>query len=389
MHVVLVAGSPMYYQAPVYRAMTDILARRGDTATFVFMSDGGIRAAPAGYLEPTSWDVPILGGFHARFLRRAPKTGIEGGTDLDILRVLREERPDVLVTHGYNSVTHLMAVLWAAVHGVPRVLREEQTLLHPRPRWKTFLKRAHFRLLWNGQWAVYIGWNNREWLRSFGFARDRLVHSPYCVDNARFATTADNNERTAERSVWGFEESDLVVATVCRLVPKKQPEHLIDAFAMAATHNERLRLLIAGDGELLDRCRKRVTEQQLAEKTRFAGFVPQSRIGVVYRAADMFVLASLENETWGLVVNEAMASGLPCIVTDAVGCANDLIVSTGAGVVVPTSDTRALADAIAQLANDADKRMTAAAQARLTIEAYTPQSAAEGLTRACYQATAT
>ena len=75
----------------------------------------------------------------------------------------------------------------------------------------------------------------------------------------------------------------------------------------------------------------------------FAGFLNQSRILQAYQDADCLVLPSDNGETWGLVVNEAMASGLPVVVSDQVGCHPDLVAQGVTGYVYPCGDTSALA----------------------------------------------
>ena len=91
------------------------------------------------------------------------------------------------------------------------------------------------------------------------------------------------------------------------------------------------------------------TEPTNAPRPRasFAGFLNQTEISRAYVAADCLVLASDYGETWGLVVNEALASGLPCIVSDACGCAEDLC---GDGV-FPLGDISSLASRLLEAYN--------------------------------------
>jgi glycosyltransferase involved in cell wall biosynthesis len=84
----------------------------------------------------------------------------------------------------------------------------------------------------------------------------------------------------------------------------------------------------------------------------FAGFVNQTEIVRAYVAADCLVLPSDTGETWGLVVNEAMASGLPAIVSDEVGCGPDLVTEDVTGSIFPMGDVDALADRLTRFAGD-------------------------------------
>ena len=119
----------------------------------------------------------------------------------------------------------------------------------------------------------------------------------------------------------------------------------------------------------------------------FAGFLNQSEIPKAYVAADCLVLPSDSGETWGLVVNEAMACGIPAIVSDHVGCGPDLVIEGETGGVFPLGDIDALAHKIAHFASDADrlKAMGKEAQRRV-MTYYSVDRAVEGTLAAIHAA---
>ena len=106
-----------------------------------------------------------------------------------------------------------------------------------------------------------------------------------------------------------------------------------------------VQVVLVGSGELEDALREAATSE-LEVPVHFAGFKNQSELPQYYVGADLLVLPSDGGETWGLVVNEAMACGLPAVVSDAVGCAPDLIDAGETGEVFPMGDIEALADAL-------------------------------------------
>jgi glycosyltransferase involved in cell wall biosynthesis len=110
----------------------------------------------------------------------------------------------------------------------------------------------------------------------------------------------------------------------------------------------------------------------------FAGFLNQSEIIKAYIAADCLVLPSDGGETWGIVVNEAMWSALPCIVSDQVGCGPDLVAGRGTGEVFPLHDEAALAAAMSYFARHPEQRCACGARAKALIQAYSVASAVEG-----------
>jgi glycosyltransferase involved in cell wall biosynthesis len=115
------------------------------------------------------------------------------------------------------------------------------------------------------------------------------------------------------------------------------------------------------------------------------GFQNQSRLSAFYHASDVLVLPSRSDETWGLVVNEALHHGLPCIVSDAVGCAPDLIVQGTTGDIFATGSVPGLADALQRclrLADDEDVRHAC----RSRVNGYSLERSAAGIARAYFAA---
>jgi len=100
---------------------------------------------------------------------------------------------------------------------------------------------------------------------------------------------------------------------------------------------------------------------------RFSGFLNQSEIPAAYVASDALVLPSDGGETWGLVVNEAMACSRPCIVSDAVGCGPDLIITNETGAIFPLGSVDVLSKTMLEMASNAEdmKRMGLAANRKI------------------------
>jgi glycosyltransferase involved in cell wall biosynthesis len=159
-----------------------------------------------------------------------------------------------------------------------------------------------------------------------------------------------------------------------KLIALKRPLSFISAIAEA--RNERIHGLVAGDGPL--RTDAEALAAALNAHIRFTGFLNQSEIAAAYRASDALVLPSAR-ETWGMVVNEAMAFGLPCLVSQNVGAGPDLVTAGETGFIFDGSDTAALA----RLMNTAPaqlRRMGAGARAR--VAAYSPAATADGVEQA-------
>src|SRR5262249_218947 len=146
------------------------------------------------------------------------------------------------------------------------------------------------------------------------------------------------------RRKWQLNQDSTVFVFAGKFTSKKRPLDFIRAIIRVARESLAIEGLMVGDGPLRNQCEQLIIAVQAP--VRFTGFLNQSEIPAAYVAADALVLPSDGGETWGLVVNEAMACGLPCIVSDRVGCGPDLIASTDAGMIYPVGDIPALAQAM-------------------------------------------
>jgi glycosyltransferase involved in cell wall biosynthesis len=375
---------PIQYFAPLYR---ELASRPEVDLTVLFYSDATVREFhDAGVGRAVEWDVPLLGGYKHRFLPSAARTPIAGPflrrPNWDVVREVAFGRYDVLWVHGYAHLTTWLAVAAARVRGMRVLIRDEQTLLHGRPAHKRALKAAALRALYSQSSALYIGEQNRRYFAHYGMRPERMWPARYCVDNERLQRRADElrPHRDAIRARFGITDDAPVVLFAGKLIEKKQPLLLIDAFARARRDHDAW-LLIAGDGPLRAECEALVARLRVPNVI-FAGFLNQTELPDAYAAADMFVLPSKLHETWGLVVNEAMNFGLPVVVSDKVGCAADLVHPGRNGVIVPHDDAGALAHAIGTLLADPSLRQFFGAESRRIIDAYTIAAAADGIVAA-------
>jgi glycosyltransferase involved in cell wall biosynthesis len=187
---------------------------------------------------------------------------------------------------------------------------------------------------------LFVGEANRQFYLSQGVPPNRMVPAPHCVDNTRFAEQADRlrSKRHTLRRQWRIPDEAFCFLFLGKFVPKKRPGDLVAAVRdLQKRVTRRLHILFVGTGKLDDEIRQsciisfdaagsgNTCVNTAAPTASFVGFLNQTEVSQAYVAADCLVLPSDANETWGLVVNEAMASGLPCVASDACGCVEDLI----------------------------------------------------------------
>jgi glycosyltransferase involved in cell wall biosynthesis len=183
------------------------------------------------------------------------------------------------------------------------------------------------------------------------------------------------------RQRWNLPERAVVFAFAGKLIDKKRPLDFIRAVARAQSEEPNLGGLIIGDGPLRSACEQEI--KRSGATVRLAGFLNQSEIVAGYCAADALVLPSDGGETWGLVVNEAMACGLPCLVSDHVGCGPDLIANQGTGAIFRLADVEQLAGTMAAWARDGAHVSSMGAQARKLSTSFTPEIAARATFEMC------
>jgi glycosyltransferase involved in cell wall biosynthesis len=378
---------PVYYHAPLYRR---VAADQQISFIAIFGSDIGVRRRVSnGYGGGVDFGVPVLEGYESIFLRKAARNASGGSLalrDWDISSVVRRGRFDALWLNGYNSITHLTAAATQLGSGRALLVREEQTLLHSRSLPRRLAKSIGLRLLLHRAYGLYIGTENRRWFRHWGVPDDRLFFTPYTVDNEGLQEDAQRLYPKREQLLraFGLDAGKPVILTVCRFVSNKQPLVLIEAFRRLRRDHE-ASLLLVGSGPLEAEMRRAV-EAAAVPDVAFAGFLSQTQVARAYAAADVFVLAST-NETWGLVVNEAMNFRLPIVVTDGVGSAADLVVSGENGFVVPRESPDALLAAMRRLIESADLRRAFGSVSQRKIGVWNYDAAAEGVVAALLAST--
>lgn len=339
--LVVVATHPIQYHAPLFRALADC-----DEIDIVvlFVSIPDAKRQGEGFGIEFHWDVPLLDGYAWRQARTTHLAGqgFFGFRVIDPIAQLRELRPDVVLISGWQSLALLQFWRAARRFGVPVLLRGESSALKRR---LPAVRMLHRLLLRHADAFLAIGRSNRAFYAANCVPDRKIFDAPYFVDNAFFSVRADDarRDRGALRARFGIPDDATCFLFAGKLQAKKHPGDAVEAIVRltAPAASAKAFLLIVGTGELEATLRSRVAS--LGAPVAFAGFLNQSEIAGAYAAADALVLPSDAGETWGLVVNEAMACGLPAIVSDRVGCGPDLVEPGVTGELYPFGDVAALA----------------------------------------------
>jgi glycosyltransferase involved in cell wall biosynthesis len=382
----VVAGHPVQYVAPWLAR----LAQTGDLELHVFYlwDFGVVEAKDPGFGITLEWDIPLLEGYPYTFV---PNFSSDPGNhhfwgyvNPSLAREVSAWRPDVIFLMNYAFFSYLLFLFDFRTWGVPIIFRGDS---HDVGR-KTSL-REHFtgliRKIVFSRFSAFldVGKNNRSYLLSSGVPRRKLFHSPHAIDNERFQSAISDAMLQGKilRAKLSIREDQVLIAFVGKLIPIKRPIDLLRAFSLLYPDiRRRAALLFVGEGQLKSELRSICRRIDL-DDVHFLDFQNQSAMPSVYSASDLLVLPS-QQETWGLVVNEAMNLSCPALVSDHVGCAPDLVLPDQTGWVFPTGDIFSLRDHLAQAISAPEKLKQMGLNASKRISDYSYESISEGLFQA-------
>lgn len=370
----VLTSHPIQYYAPLFRE----LAERIDLHVFFAHKATSDQQGQAGFGTGFEWDIDLTSGYDHSFLKNVSKspdaTRFSGCDTPEIGQRLEDGRFDAVLSLGWHLKSLLQGV-WAAKRQRRKVLiRGDSQLSTPRNPLKRLTKSFTYpALLRMFDVALYVGTRNREYFRHYHYPQKRLVRSPHCVDTKRFEAGATEEARQTLRQELGVSAGTLLLAFAGKQVEFKRPFDLIDALAELHNRGVSAEALFIGSGPLEASLRQRAEDKNVT--SHFLGFRNQSEMPRAYAAADILVLPSTGRETWGLVCNEALACNTPLLVSDAVGCATDLVGDQKVGRAFKLGDPIDCAEQAIELVNtppaiDAMKAYT---------DAFSLSAAADGI----------
>jgi len=385
----ILASHPIQYQAPLFKKITE--NSQIDLMVYFNWDFGvGEESFADEFGKKIKWDIPILEGYKYKFLKNfflKPSDIFFGQINLGIIKELVINNYDAVVVFGWNSFTNWLVFLTKFIHRTRIILQSESPLNQEllKSKWKIKIKKIILGWLFKHISAfLYIGEENKKFYQFYDIPEEKLFFAPYAVDNERF--TAANKELRSKnyelRKKLGIGKNDIVILFVGKLIEKKRPMDILRAYG-SIIHNSKfiIHLLFVGDGVLRSNLEKYVKENNL-KNIHFTGFKNQTELPQYYALADIFVLPSGIGETWGLVVNEAMCFSLLVIVSDVVGCGQDLVRQNENGFVFLLGDINKLAERLKELAENKEKREQFGKKSFEIIQKYSYKKDIEGILKA-------
>jgi glycosyltransferase involved in cell wall biosynthesis len=383
--VLLVLTHPVQYMSPVLREMSNH-PKLDITAAYCSLQGAKPELDPDFGME-IAWDIPLLDGYPwSHVPNRSFRPGLGrffGLVNPALWKIVRTGGFDIVVIlTGYRYATFWIAAMAARAKGLPILFGTDAHDIASRDgsSWKKRIKKWFWPRLYGLADVVIVPSSGGvNLMQSLGIPPERIVLTPYTVDNKWWIEQSTLVNRSAVRAEWGIPDDARVVLFCAKLQPWKRPHDLLRAFAKANV--ERSYLIFAGDGPLRTALEVEAQALGLADRLRFLGFVNQTKLPLVYRASDLLVLPS-EYEPFGVVVNEAMLSGCPVIVSDMVGARFDLVRNRETGFVFPVGNIEALAALLGEILPARESLQQMGSLARQRMADWSPEKNIEGLIRA-------
>lgn len=364
----------LHYHISRLKALIDLGAKSGHKV-FPFV------------LSPKSPELPITGyqdllGSHIKVLANDPQSaGPYSWTSKQLLlEFLDEVKPDVVAIIGYDGKVSRAALAWCRYHRKAAVLMfVSQKKDSVRRWWKEAFKSALVRMY---DAALVGGSTHIDYAVELGMGRDRIYTGYNVVDNQFWYDTAKLAKAAPHLWRKRFQLPERFFLSAGRFIPKKNFEGLLRAYAIYVRQvpSEPWHLVIAGDGATRPKLDTLVGQLELTGKVHFPGYLPAQDMAPLYGLASAFILPSAFFEQWGLVVNEAMAGGLPVIVSEICGCAPDLVIDGVTGFKFNPYNEEQLADLMVEFTIGKFNLQKMGANAhQLVVDKYSPEVFAHNL----------
>ena len=354
--LIVIASHPIQYQIPMWQRMTQLL---GDQFMVIYLCKQGIEnGRDDEFGRDIFWDFNLLDGYNFECIPGSPERvlGFWRNSVSDyrfLVAKFRQLKPRAVMINGWNLIGYLEAALLAKIFSPTELWLRCESNNYKKHTWFKHVCRVTILSIFLRFFSrfFYIGTANRKLYESFGIPPKKLTFAGYGVDNNKFSIKQlRKREKAKKRQKFGLCSDSKVVLFCGKLISKKRPVDLIYAAMQLnfLVKNIPLQLLFVGSGDLepeINRLARQVNKHGCRHIV-LAGFLNQSEITEAYSISDLMVLPSDASETWGLVVNEAQAAGLPTAVSSSCGSAVDLVEPLEQRLVFPEGDIAAIQNAI-------------------------------------------
>ena len=386
--VAVVAPTCFYYQVPLFQALA---AHPRMDSTVYFCSEEASQGSDVlkKFRANGSWGIEdeLLVGYSYKFLRNFSPwpsylRSVVGLMNFGIVREILKSRPNVVILMSWMNPTWWLAILACLYSGIPFLYLTDQNVQRDvsGPIWKRWIKKLILGKVLFRLTAGFLcaGTANKLLYAFYGVPDRKLLPFAFSWGSNSLLQVSDqlSCQKSRIKAELDIPEESYTILYCGRLSPEKSPLNLVRAFEKIDLPNKAL--IIVGDGILMGTLKSYVVRQKI-DNVFFFGFQNRREIPKFYVASDLLVLPS-DQETWGIVVNEAMCFGLPVITSDQVGAARDLVQNGYNGLSFPRGDIDSLADNIKQLMGlSEEERSAMRTRSRAIIEDWSKRNLTDSL----------
>ena len=307
------------YQVPLFKKINQI----GIKADVYFASRQGLNSKfkDEGFNKKINWNINLLSGYNYIFSKKEKYHADDWKLSFyNLEQYFKTNKYDAILFFGWSNILYLKTLFLAKKYNIPTILRVETNLNKDLNVLKKFLKNIFLKILFkNIDFFLYIGSLNKKFYKHYNIEDKKLYSAPYFVDNKFFHNKLKKKKNNKINFLF-----------VGKLIDRKDPLFFLRV-AKRFKNYKNIYFNLAGSGKLESDC-KNFTKQNNLTNINFLGFKNQKELRKIYSKNDFLIITS-KYETWGLVINEAMASGLPVIGSRNCGATHDLVKNNTNGYV--------------------------------------------------------
>ncbi len=346
MKLAVLATHPVQYNAPWFHLLTK--STKLQSKVFYSWHGGERVVVDRGFGREIQWNIPLTEGYEYEVVPPSvpnTKPGFMACDSPKIVSRLADWNPDSILVIGWNFRSHLRVMRkYSRTKNI--LFRGDSTLLTVSSSARAWVRKALLTYVYKMvDRALVVGTNNREYFLAHGLKEPQLISAPHAIDNVRFGEAFHDARALEIRKSIGLSDTDVTILFAGKLEPVKAPLDLVAAFAKAKLDRPELKLVIVGNGVLEESVREAIRN---VPGVTMLPFQNQAEMPSVYRVGDVICLCS-RLETWGLCINEAMASGRCVISSDCVGSQRDLVKDGITGWHFPAGDINSFSSTLKQL----------------------------------------
>ncbi len=309
-------------------------------------------------LEPNrNWELQY-GDYKRYFLAKKSKTYTHNNPA--VWKMLNKLNPDVLIITAFKP-TMMYGVIWCLIKGKKIIVYNDGTLESEKD-FSTIQKVLRRFVFKKAHAFVAPGKGTVDLYKSYGLKGERIFISCLCVENSRFVSPSIKDRKY-----------DLLFCG--QIIERKMPVFFVEVAKLVKKEVSDLNILIIGDGDLRESMLERLDDANI--EYTFTGFLDQEGLPQNYAKAKLFLFPTL-NDPWGIVVNEACASGMPVITTPVAGVADDLILNEDNGFILQP-DKEEWARKVIQCLKDHQLLETMSNRSLELVKNYNHLAAANGI----------